>query len=79
MYMIEIKTKMSYLEEDESMPAFISDIKAYSSIQFEYHSQHSAAIRELEAQNHLLTQRINELEIKLNLIIKGSKQSKINK
>ena len=51
-----------YLEQDESMPAFIRDVKAYSQKQYEYHSQHSAAIRHLKAQNESLSRRINQLE-----------------
>ncbi len=51
-----------YLEEDDSMPAFIRDVKAYSIKQYEYHSQHSSAIRELRNQNKELKRRIDNLE-----------------
>ena len=53
---------MSYLELDDSMPAFIRDIKAYAEQQYEYHSQHSSAIRELRYQNQNLKDRIIYLE-----------------
>ena len=57
---------MSYLEQDDSMPAFIRDIKAYAEQQYEYHSQHSSAIRELRYQNQNLKDRIINLEKRLN-------------
>tara|TARA_B100000700_G_C14959678_1_gene815820 strand:+ start:138 stop:386 length:249 start_codon:yes stop_codon:yes gene_type:complete len=59
---VSFEILMSYLEQDEAMPAFIRDLKAYSEIQFQYHSQHSSAIRELESQNQKLTKRIEKLE-----------------
>ena len=57
---------MSYLEQDESMPAFIRDVKAYSELQSQYHSQHSSAIRQLQDQNKSLLKRIQQLESQLN-------------
>ena len=59
---------MDYLEQDDSMPAFIRDVKAYSEKQFKYHSQHSAEIREIKAQNKVLINRISLLEDKLTLL-----------
>ena len=62
---------MDYLESDDSMPAFIRDVKAYSERQFEYHSQHSAAIRELKDLNNKLSTRIKILEKEILLIKKS--------
>ncbi|WP_320664785.1 hypothetical protein [Prochlorococcus sp. MIT 1223] len=62
---------MDYLENDDSMPAFIRDVKAYSERQFEYHSQHSAAIRELKDLNKKLCIRVNNLEKEIILIKKN--------
>ena len=53
---------MSYLEQDESMPAFIRDVKEYYNRQIEFHYQHSSAIRYLEEKNIKLEKRIELLE-----------------
>ena len=57
-----------YLEQDESMPAFIRDLKAYSEKQYEYHSQHSAAIRDLKAQNKFLMDKIDMIQTQIEHI-----------
>ena len=59
---------MAYLEEDDSMPAFIRDIKAYSDMHFNYHSQHGAAIRQLKDQNEVLVERIKIVEKQLKML-----------
>ena len=53
---------MNYLENDDSMPAFIRDIKAYAKLQSNYHSQHSSEIRRLRIENESLAKRIEQLE-----------------
>ena len=63
-----LKEKMTYIEQDDSMPAFIRDVKAYSQIQSQYHSQHSSAIRQLQDQNKLLLKRIEQIEHNLRLL-----------
>ena len=60
-----------YLEQDESMPAFIRDVKAYSDKQYEYHSQHSEAIRSLRAENKYFYKKINQLEREIELLRKA--------
>ena len=60
---------MDYIEQDDSMPAFIRDIKAHNKKQIEYHYQHSASIRHLEEKNNQLEKRISELEVLIKRII----------
>ena len=69
-----LKQKMTYIEQDDSMPAFIRDVKAYSQIQSQYHSQHSSAIRQLQDQNKLLITRIEQIESKLKSLKRGHKE-----
>tara|TARA_B100000700_G_C14745759_1_gene715154 strand:- start:268 stop:453 length:186 start_codon:yes stop_codon:yes gene_type:complete len=59
---------MTYLEQDDSMPAFIRDVKAYSEIQYQYHSQHSSLIRQLQDQNKILLKRVQKLEREIKTI-----------
>ena len=66
---------MSYLEQDDSMPAFIRDVKAYSERQSQFHSQHGSAIRHLEEENKRLLMRIKKLEFQVSLIMKKYKIS----
>ena len=57
---------MKYVEQEESMPAFIRDVKAYNEIQMEYHSQHASAIRQLQEKNKQMNEAIRLLEQKIN-------------
>ena len=57
---------MKYVEQEDSMPAFIRDVKAYNEIQMEYHSQHANAIRQLQEKNKEMNETIRLLEQKIN-------------
>jgi len=59
---------MDYIEQDDSMPAFIRDVKAYYNKQVDFHYQHSSAIRFLEEKNIKMEKRIELLEKKIKLL-----------